>query len=154
MPSVLANIHTHTLAYINIYIYIMQYTVIIYLICLNVYNLYSTCVESCDWDQESGLARMLEAETEGLEVLLISCRSCSLVSPIYAAPAVWDAEAKTLLKPAVVQDGLLFQHTCDAMYLDDGDWIWTNSDGFSISQSYLNDIPVNPRTKIRYPSVG
>jgi len=97
---------------------------------------------------------MLEAETEGLEVLLISCRSCSLVSPIYAAPAVWDAEAKTLLKPAVVQDGLLFQHTCDAMYLDDGDWIWTNSDGFSISQSYLNDIPVNPRTKIRYPLVG
>ena len=114
----------------------MRYTVIIYLICLNVYNLYSTCVESCDWDQESGLARMLEAETEGLEVLLISCRSCSLVSPIYAAPAVWDAEAKTLLKPAVVQDGLLFQHTCDAMYLDDGDWIWTNSDGFSC------DIPV------------
>lgn len=65
--------------------------------------------------------QMLEAETEGLEVLLISCRSCSLVSPIYAAPAVWDAEAKTLLKPAVVQDGLLFQHTCDAMYLDDGE---------------------------------
>lgn len=70
---------------------------------------------------EQILLEAKEKTPQELEVLLISCRSCSLVSPLYAAPVVWDGEAKTLLEPAVVKDGLLFQHTCDAMYLDDGE---------------------------------
>ena len=88
-------------------------------------------------------------DTEGLEVLLIACRSLSLVSPPYAAPTLWDADAQTLLKPAVAKDGLLFQHTCDAMYLGDGHWIQTKSVFFchDIPYQYPMDFRLKPRKK-------
>eukprot|EP00435_Cladocopium_sp_Y103_P033364 s2945_g8.t1 len=64
---------------------------------------------------------LLEARTEGLEVLLISSRSCSLVTHSSNAPAIWDADAKTLLQPILVKDAIWFQQPLEAMYLDDGE---------------------------------
>jgi hypothetical protein len=61
---------------------------------------------------------LLEART--LEVLLLSSRCCWLVTHSSNAPAIWDADAKTLLQPILVKD-TMFQQPCDAMYLDDGE---------------------------------